>query len=294
MKQIKAELEKAIDAFNRKDSQTQTTSVTVNQQKYFIKICGTQRGKYTDNEVDSLKCLSQLSPFYRDYFVTSMTKNGKTGIVLKFIEGTDMYEMISSKKRWEMSFLTKMYKLLLSKIRVYHNNLMTHGDIKATNFYIHTCENGDMDVDLIDTESVNNFNVDHRKKNKGKYINFISDNYDFPVKLKRGKINFSSHKNAFLFYKYLDLYAVSVLILFMYKPRIYRMLKTKGTKDNVWKIGKRQRRPTEFVQHQKNNLEKALYYVFSFLPFVEKVNQEIIRIDDIPVSHTQILEILDS
>lgn len=303
---MKRHLEKAIDAFSRNEGQTQTSTVTVGGQKFFIKVCGRTRGKYKDNEVDSLQCLSKLSPFYADYYVTSMNKDDKTGIMMKYIDGTDMYEMIKSKSKWEVPFLIRIFKLLLAKIRVFHNNLLTHGDIKATNFYIHSHVSTltptsqplpnptlpDMDIDLIDTESVNNFNTDHRKQNAGKYVNFVSANYDFPVKLKRGRIVFASHKNAFFFYKFLDLYAIAVLILFLYRPQVYTLLKTKGQPENVWMIGKRQRRPTEFVEKQSNNLERALFYVFSFLPYVEKSGDKV-RIENIPISHSRIVEILD-
>lgn len=290
---LKKELYKAIDAFSRDENQTQTSTPVIDGVKYFIKVCGNKRGKYKNNEVDALKCLCTFSDFYRDYYIGSVEKNGKTAILLKFIDGTDMYDMIRYPHKWDLDFLVKMYKLLLSKIRVFHNHLITHGDIKATNFYIHRCANGDMDIDLIDTESVNNFNMDHRDKSKkSKFINFISSNYDFPVKLKRGNIHFYNHKNAFLFYKYLDLYAISVLMLYMYNPRVYRMLKTKGDKDNVWNINSRQRRPTEFVSKQSNVIEKALHYVFSFLSYVEK-SGDVIRIENIPISHSKIVDILD-
>lgn len=291
---IKKELEKAIDSFSRNDNQTETFFPIINGKKYFIKVAGKLRGKYKDNEVDSLIYLSKISSFYSKYYISSMSKDGKTAILLEYIEGTDMYEMLKTNEKWSEEFLIKLYKLLLSKVRFYHNHLLTHGDIKATNFYIHACskenENEEIvDIDLIDTESVNNFNKDQRKKN-GKFINFISTNYDFPVKLKRGNIHFYSHKNAFLFYKYLDIYSTSVLILYLYKPHVYQMLKKRG--DNSWKIGKKQRRPTEYVQKQSNQLEKALYYVFSFLSYVEKEG-EMIRVEDIPISHTKIIEILE-
>lgn len=288
------EMEKAIASFTKDPNQTQTSTPIINGQKYFIKVCGETRGKYKNNEVDALQCLSKISPFYRDYFIGSLDKDGKTAILLKYIDGTDMYEMIRGRAKWDMSFLVKLYKLLLSKIRVYHDHLLTHGDIKATNFYIHTQSVGDdTDIDLIDTESVNNFNLDHRiPGQKSKFINFISVNYDFPVKLKRGNIQFANHKNAFLFYKFLDLYAISVLILYMYKPKIYHMLKNKGDKDNVWKVGKRQHRPTDYIRDNKNHLERALNYVFSFLSYVEQSGTDI-RIDNIPISHRHILEILD-
>ncbi len=290
-----AALEKAINEFDRDPNQTKTSSTVINGKKYFIKVCGAVRGQYKDNEVDSLECLSKISAFYADYFVGSITRSSKTAILLQFIEGTDMYDMIRTRTKWEINFLVKLYKLLLSKVRVFHDHLLTHGDIKATNFYIHSRADSSelMDIDLIDTESVNNFNPDHRKKGvKTKFINFISNNYDFPVKLRRGHIQFSSHKNAFLFYKFLDLYAVSVLILFMYKPKVYLMIKNKGEKDNAWKVDNRQRHPTEFVKAGKNNLERALQYVFSFLTYVEKTGNPV-EISDIPISHRRILELLE-
>lgn len=288
---LTTELQNAISQFSRKESQTQIFTPTVDGKKYFIKVSGKDRGKYKDNEIETLEFLSKKSPFYSDYFITSMTKDNKSAILLKYVEGTDMYEMIHSKEKWSQEFLIKLYKILLAKVRFYHNNLLTHGDIKATNFYIHTDKNDKVDIDLIDTESVNNFNKEYRKKNQN-FINFISVNYDFPVKLKRGNIHFYSHKNAFLFYKYLDIYSTSILIFYLYKPHVYQMLKKRGDHENPWKIGKKQKSPIEYIKKQSNPLEKALYYVFSFLPYVEKEGK-MIRIENIPISHTQIISILD-
>lgn len=291
--EYKKELEKAISEFSRKDNQTQIFTPLINGVKHFIKVSGKERGKYKDNEIESLNFLSKQSSFYSDYFITSMTKDGKSAILLKYIEGTDMYDMIHTKEKWSQEFLIKLYKILLTKVRFYHNHLLTHGDIKATNFYIHTCdEDGKVDIDLIDTESVNNFNKECRKKNQN-FINFISINYDFPVKLKRGNIHFYNHKNAFLFYKYLDIYSTSILIFYLYKPHVYQMLKKRGEKENPWKIGNKQLRPIEYIKKQLNPLEKALHYVFSFLSYVEKEGK-MIRIEDIPISHTKIIEILES
>lgn len=295
---VRHEVEQAIQRFRREERQTQTSSCTVDGKKYFIKVCGKERGKYQDNEIQALKCLAQFSPFYADYFVGSVNLNGRTGLVLRFIDGTDLYEMVKSKQKWSVNGLINLYRLLLSKVRVYHDHLLTHGDIKATNFFIHsiTREDGteDTDIDLIDTESVNNFNADHRKHGQpSKFVNFISASYDLPVKMKRCDIQFRGHRNAFLFYKYLDIYAVSVLILYLYRPRVYTMVKTRGLPDNVWKVGKRQRRPSEFVKKPTNALEEALHYVFSFLPLVEKhAHTTPIVMDDLTISHRQLDRLL--
>ena len=261
---VRDEVEQAIRQFHREERQTQTSSCTVGTQKYFIKVCGKERGKYQDNEIQALKCLAKFSPFYADYFIGSVQLNGRTGLALRFIEGTDLYDLVKSKQKWSVGGLVNLYRLLLSKIRVYHDHLLTHGDIKATNFFIHvtTRVDGtqDTDIDLIDTESVNNFNTDQRKRGQpSKFVNFISASYDLPVKVRRCDIQFRGHRNAFLFYKYLDVYAISVLILYLYRPRVYTMIKTRGQPDNVWKVGKRQRRPSEFVKNRMNALEEALH-----------------------------------
>ena len=298
--QVRKEVEQAIQRFNREERQTQTSSCTVEGKKYFIKVCGKERGKYQDNEVNALRCLAAFSPFYADYFIGSVRLKGRTGLVLRFIEGTDLYDLVRSKQKWSVEGLINLYELLLSKIRVYHDHLLTHGDIKATNFFIHSVTRPDgtedTDIDLIDTESVNNFNSDQRKRGQpSKFVNFVSASYDLPVKVKRCDIQFRGHRNAFLFYKYLDLYSISVLILYLYQPRVYTMIKTRGQPDNVWKVGKRQRRPSEFVKKPSNALERALHYVFSFLPVLERhLEESPIVMEDLCISHRRLARLLSN
>ena len=258
-------MDESIDSFNRDSSQTQIFFPVIDHKKYFLKVAGKNRSKYTQNEIKSLKKLQKISPFYRNYYITSKNRNDKTAILLKYIEGEDLSFLMNSKKL-SLQSLLKLYKTLLRKIKIYHDNKLTHGDIKDKNFYSHINEKGEIDIELIDTESVNDFG---KKLKEGEnYQNIITRTYDFPIKIKRSKLCFPTIENAFSFYRYVDLYCVSILIFYLYRPDIYKIVK--NNKERSWD----KMSPNDYLDN-KNKLEKALYYVFSFLPYLNPKKCEV-------------------
>lgn len=268
-------MDESIDSFNRDSSQTQIFFPIIDHKKYFLKVAGKNRSKYSENEIKSLKKLQKISPFYQNYYIASKTKDEKTALLLKYIEGEDLSFLMSSKKL-SLHSLIKLYKTLLRKIKVYHDNKLTHGDIKDKNFFNHLNDDGEIEIELIDTESVNDFS---KKLKEGEdYKNIITRTYDFPIKIKRSKICFSSLENAFAFYRYVDIYCVSILIFYLYRQDVYKLVR--NDKERSWDT----KRPNDYLDN-KNKLEKALSYVFSFLSYLNEKKCEIptipLTVDDI-------------
>lgn len=268
-------MDESIDSFNRDSSQTQIFFPIIDHKKYFLKVAGKNRSKYSQNEISSLKKLKKISPFYRNYYIASKTKDEKTAILLRYIEGEDLSFLMSSKKL-SLQSLVKLYKTLLRKIKIYHDHKLTHGDIKDKNFYNYINEYGKVFIELIDTESVNDFSK--KLRHGEEYKNIITRTYDFPVKIKRSKLCFSSLENAFSFYRYVDLYCVSILIFYLYRQDIYKLVK--NDRERSWD----DKRPNDYVSH-KNKLERALSLVFSFLSYLNPKKCEVptipLTVDDI-------------
>ena len=181
-KELKKLLQNAILSFGKESSQTQIFYPEFDGKKYFIKVAGEDRAKYLLNEVESLKKLKKLSPFYKNYYIGYEKKDRKVAIMLKYVSGIDLYTLIKSRKL-NNQIITNLYKILLKKIKIFHDKLLNHGDIKPQNLYAYIKEDGDIDIEYIDTESVNDFNKDI-KSGEG-YNNVISSKYDFPYKIKR-------------------------------------------------------------------------------------------------------------
>jgi hypothetical protein len=127
-------------------------------------------------------------------------------------------------------------------------------------FCFKNTEESDPNIEFIDMESVNDFS-----NSTGSYNNIISKKYDFPFKLKRSKIIFKDKNNAFLFYKYLDIYSITISMFYLYKKDVYKMISKNKDKDKLWVINGELKSPIDFVTKTKNKLERAFYYVFSFL-----------------------------
>lgn len=288
-KELKKLLQNAILSFNKESSQTQIFYPEFDGKKYFIKVAGEDRAKYLLNEVESLKKLKKLSPFYKNYYIGYEKKDRKVAIMLKYVSGIDLYTLIKSRKL-NNQIITNLYKILLKKIKIFHDKLLNHGDIKPQNLYAYIKEDGDIDIEYIDTESVNDFNKDI-KSGEG-YNNVISSKYDFPYKIKRSRIMFKNKENAFSFYKFLDLYSISIFIFYLYKKDVYK--KIKNDSESPWIVKNIQHLPTEYLNKEEsdtNKLEKALCYVFSFLKYVSTVNKTN-EVKDIPISINEILKIL--
>ena len=273
-------MDESIDSFNRDSSQTQIFFPIIDHKKYFLKVAGKNRSKYSQNEIKSLKKLKNISPFYRNYYITSKTKNDKTAILLNYIEGEDLSFLMNSKKL-SLDSLLKLYKILLQKVKIYHDHKLTHGDIKDKNFYNYINDKGDIDIELIDTESLNDFSK--KLKDGEEYKNIITRTYDFPIKIKRSKLCFPTIENAFSFYRYVDLYCVSILIFYLYQQDIYKIIK--NDKERSWD----NKRPNDYLSN-KNKLEKALYYVFSFLSYFDIDTIKKCEIPTIPLTADDILK----
>jgi len=284
-KQLDKLLEDSINSFNKESSQNQVFFPELNGKKYFVKVAGESRSKFLLNEIESLKKIKKISPFYKNYFIASKEKDGKVAIMLKYVSGIDLYPLIKSRKMANKS-IVNLYKILLKKIKLFHDNLLNHGDIKPQNLYAYIKDDNEIDIEYIDTESVNDFKKD-LKEGEG-YNNVISLKYDFPYKFKRSKILFKNRENAFYFYKYLDIYSISVFMLYIYKKDIYKkMLNT----DSPWIISGIQKTPLDFIDKNKNNLENALYYVFSFLKYLSNIDKTK-EVKDITISTSHIVSLL--
>jgi len=287
---VKKELDKllddAIQSFNKESSQNQVFFPELNGKKYFIKVSGENRSKFLLNEIESLTKIKKISPFYKNYFIGSKQKDGKVAIMLKYVSGIDLYALIKSRKMANKSIIN-LYKILLKKIKLFHDSLLNHGDIKPQNLYAYIKEDGEIDIEYIDTESVNDFRKD-LPYGEG-YNNVISLKYDFPYKFKRSKILFKNRENAFYFYKYLDIYSISVFILYLYKKDIYKNMKDSET---PWVISGAQKTPLDFINKNKNKIENALYYAFSFLKYLTNIDKTR-EVKDIQISTTHLISLLD-
>lgn len=287
---MKKELEKLLDdailSFNKDSSQNQIFYPELKGKKYFVKVSGEDRAHYLINEINSLKKLKSISPFYKNYFIGSKKYNGKAAIMLKYVSGIDLYTLIKSRKMVNECIIN-LYKILLKKIKLFHDKKLNHGDIKPQNLYAYIKDDGEIDIEYIDTESVNDFNKD-LTLGQG-YNNVISSKYDFPYKIKRSKIVFKDKENAFLFYKYLDLYSISIFIFYLYKKDVYKKLK--NDTETPWIIKGIQKTPLEYLDSNKNKIEKALYYVFSFLKYLSTV-EKTHEVKNINISTSEILKIL--
>ena len=288
---MKKELEKMMDdsilAFDKEFTQTKIFYPEFKGVKFFVKVAGEGRAKYIINEINSLKKLKDISPFYKNYYIGYKKKNGKVAIMLRYVSGIDLYSLIKSRKMVN-ECITNLYKILLKKIKLFHDRRLNHGDIKPQNLYAYINDNEEIDIEYIDTESVNDFNQE-TKEDEG-YNNVISSKYDFPYKIKRSRILFKDKDNAFSFYKYLDLYSISVFIFYLYKKEVYKKLK--NDTETPWIVKEIQKTPLDYLDKNKNKLEKALCYVFEFLRYVssiEKTND----VKNIPISTTELLKILE-
>lgn len=288
---MKKELEKllddAISSFDKESSQNQIFYPELKGKKYFVKVAGEDRAQYLINEIKSLKKLKSISPFYKNYFIGSKKHNGKAAIMLKYVSGIDLYTLIKSRKMVN-DCIVNLYKILLKKIKLFHDKKLNHGDIKPQNLYAYIKDDGEIDIEYIDTESVNDFNKD-LPFGQG-YNNVISSKYDFPYKIKRSKIVFKDKDNAFLFYKYLDLYSISIFIFYLYKKDIYKKLK--NDTETPWIIKGVQKTPLEYLDSNKNKIEKALCYVFSFLKYLSSV-EKTREVKNINISTSEILKMLN-
>jgi serine/threonine protein kinase len=289
---MKKELQKLIDdciiLFEKESSQTQIFYPELNDKKYFVKVGGPDRAKYLLNEIESLKKIKNVSPFYKNYYIGHKKKDGKVAIMLKYVSGIDLQNLLKSRKMNTGSIIN-LYKILLKKIKLFHDIQLNHGDIKPHNLYAYSKSNGDIDIEYIDTESVNDFSKN--LKNGEGYNNVITSKYDFPFKIKRSRIIFKDKENAFSFYKYLDIYSISIFIFYLYNKDLYKKLR--NDTETPWIIKDVQKTPLDYLDKNKNKLEKTLYYTFTFLKYLSNIDKTH-DVKDIPITIPDILKLLDS
>ena len=246
-------IEKLLDS-HRNSKGTSVHFPIIRGKKYFLKIASNNRYNYLKNEVEILQKLSVINPFYKNYHITSFEKDGKIGIMHKYIENSsDLTPMLKSSYKISLEDVLSLYCVLLKKIKFLHDNLMNHGDIKAGNILTYR-KNKKIEIDIIDMESSNDFS----DKSKKSFINIESKDYKLPNIITKNE--FPSFNEAFLFYKYQDIYAVSLLILYIYNYDIFK----KNRDTSGWNLCKRH--PKKVVENKKTLIHMLLFYVFSFLP----------------------------
>lgn len=287
--QIKNLAKKLIENFKKNDDQTEVFFPKINGKKIFIKIAGKNRSKYIKNEIKALRKLKKIIPFYKNYFITSLSNDNKNAIILKYIHGLNVYDSLleGSDKNIKTDNLVDLYKKLLKKIKIFHENNLTHGDIKLQNiFFCFEDKKDEPQIEFIDMESVNDFT-----ECDGVYNNIISRKYDFPFKIKRSNIIFKDKNNAFLFYKYLDIYSITISMFYLYKKEIYKLVGKNKDKDKTWHIEGELKSPIDFVNKSKNRLERAFYYVFSFLSLLKNADKKG-EVPDINIDINYILKMI--
>lgn len=235
--------------------------------KYFLKIAGKGRIENLENEIKNLEKLKKISPFYKNYFIDSKKLKGNLAILVKYISCKDLLFLYNCD--FSVHILLEMYKLLLNVIKVYHDNHFTHGDIKPENFIFYFDKSTKKpEIQLIDVESVIDFN-EKLDKSKDRYIQIYTQLYipyydSFEYQINNPMFSKATER----FFKYRDLYGISLIILYLYKKDLYKKIKDncKNTTKyaiNPWVFNKKATYPSEYINPKQNKLEKILYTVFS-------------------------------
>jgi serine/threonine protein kinase len=244
--------------FKEKKTFSEKKKVMIEAQPYFLKMAGKSRQEQMKNEIKSFDKLKKIS-FYKDYFITSITKGNKTAILLKYIKSKNL-EFLFQCDLDEITLLS-LYKCLLEKLKIFHDNDLSHGDIKPANFIIYK-KNRKPEIELIDTETVIDLSD---PKDIGldtyMYIPFYNKSvYRVDIHYKKAFSTFS---------KYRDVYALSLFILYLYNKDLYQKVLKNNSDPTYQKVGKLNRfifdkltYPSDYVSN-KNKLEKILYFVFS-------------------------------
>jgi len=255
-------LKKYIKKFNDENKHSETHDVILDNVKYFIKVVGKNKKEHMQNEICSLKELANIFPMYRDYFVDSYEDKDHCAIMLKYIEGEDLKPLLS--KKCDLKMVTCLYRMLFTKLQMFHDQKITHGDIKPQNFYSYIDKDGMMKLKLIDTETCTFYDkiedVDDIKRLRSIYY-YLPDN-------PSSSSFFETIDEAFIFFKYLDHYSLACFMLYLYKPDIYNSLRNNTYKEddkNPWRFKDGLRNPYDYVG-KSNSLEHALHYVFKYIP----------------------------
>jgi len=245
--------------------------VTKKIQNYFIKLVGSDRFESAVNEVEILEKLKKKISFYK-YFIKSIIKGKKIAILLQYIPLKTFDSIL--KCELNIQNLLSLYKCLLTKIKMFHDNCYTHGDVKPENIIIYI-KNKNLEIEFIDVESMTDFS----EKDKEKLIKNITHNDCINTALyvpyykesAYGLLSPQLLQSSFRYLTYKDIYGISLIILYIYNKKLYEKLcankykRSMGVSNkfvNLIKEGEISY-PSDFVKDQKNKLERILYYVFS-------------------------------
>jgi serine/threonine protein kinase len=258
-------LETYITNFDNKNKHSETHDIIIKKSKYFIKVVGKAKKEHMKNEISSLKELAHIFPIYKDYFVAFKEDKEHCAIMLKYIEGEDLKSLLSEK--FDKKMVLCLYRMLFTKLQMFHDKNITHGDIKPQNFYSYIDpKDGMVKIKLIDTETCTFYDkltdVDDIKRLRSLYY-YLPDN-------PRSSTFFITPEEAFIFFRYLDHYSLACFMLYLYKRDVYKMLQKNDYKEenkNPWRFSEKELySPYDYVDKEENDLEQALHYVFKYIP----------------------------
>lgn len=263
---FKRALQKCIKKFDESNKHSETHDIEINGCKYFIKVVGKNKKEHMKNEINSLKELAEIFPMYKDYLVDSLEDETHCAIMLKYIEGEDLKSLLSSDCKCTLKMIICLYRMLFTKLQMFHEQRITHGDIKPQNFYSYVDTNDGMfKLKLIDTETVTFYDkikdIDEIKRLRSLYY-YLPDN-------PSSSSFFTTTEEAFIFFRYLDHYSLACFILYLYNPELYSKLKHNKYKEddkNPWRFKDGLESPYNHVDKNENMLERILHYVFKYIP----------------------------
>jgi len=263
MSEFQRILQKCIKKFDNENKHSETHDIVIGNVKYFIKVVGKNKKEHMKNEINSLTELANIFPMYKNYFVDSFEDKDHCAIMLKYIEGEDLKSLLS--KKCDKNMVLCLYRMLFTKLQMFHDQRITHGDIKPQNFYSYIDEkDGMFKLKLIDTETVTVYDkiedIDQIKRLRSLYY-YLPDN-------PRSSSYFETMEEAFIFFRYLDHYSLACFMLYLYKPEVYSTLKNNKYKENdknPWRFKDGLYTPYDYVGKQ-NDLECSLHYVFKYIP----------------------------
>lgn len=263
-----------IKKFNDDNKHSETYDKQIDGIKYFIKVVGKTKKEHMKNEINSLKELADIFPLYKDYFVTYKEDKDHCAIMLKYIEGEDLKCLLS--QEFDMNMTLCLYRMLFTKLQMFHDQHITHGDIKPQNFYSYIDpKDGNVKLKLIDTETCTFYDtltdINDIKRLRSLYY-YLPDN-------PKSTSFYKTTDEAFVFFKYLDHYSLACFMLYLYKNKVYKMLKNNQYKEedkNPWRFGPSDKdlySPYDYVDKEKNQLEEALHYVFKYLAYKNELHK---------------------